>query len=92
MKKFLLSSSVLLSFVVPLGASAAVILPNLYAREYCSLREYGVSHDESMEAATSESIVSGDPVVVTVDGRKTDLDVIQAWRAVRERCPQYLSK
>ena len=80
-----------MSFVVPLGATAGVLLPNLYASEYCSLRSYGVSHDEAMRVATHESLIPGDPVVITVNGRKTDLDVVQSWRAVRESCPQHLS-
>ena len=68
-----------------------MILPNLYAREYCSFRRMGVGVEESMTAATDASYVdNGETAVkVTIEGEQYDADVVRAIRTARERCPQY---
>ena len=75
-------------FFVP-EAKAGVILPNLYAREYCSLRSIGVSEDEAMTAATEHAYLdNGETAVkVTIDGVRYDVDVVRAVRAATELCP-----
>ena len=75
-------------FFIP-EAKSGVILPNLYASEYCSLRSMGVSEDEAMTAAIRESYLdNGETAVqVTIDGVLYDVDVVKAQRAVAERCP-----
>jgi hypothetical protein len=90
MKKLLLSIF-LLFIAVP--ATAGQVLPSLYAREYCSMRSLGVSKDEAMSSAISTSYVSSLPDLpqVTIGGATYDTDVIQAFRAVQDRCPQYLN-
>ena len=65
------------------------MLPNLFAREYCTMRSYGVSHDQALEVAVRESAIDGTPVRVTIDGEEYDADVIKANRTALERCPQY---
>ena len=89
MKSFFLLPALLLG-LAPIS-QAAVILPNLYASEYCSLRSMGVDDDGASRAATRASIVSGDPVKVTFNGKQVDADVVRAIREVRNRCPQYLN-
>ena len=71
------------------GAKAGVILPNLYAREYCSLRSMGVNEDEAMTAAIDVAYLdNGETAVqVTIDGALYDVDVIRALRTASERCP-----
>lgn len=68
-----------------------MILPNLYAREYCSFRRMGVSVEEAIKSATNASYVDNGEtsVKVTIDGVQYDADVIRALRTARERCPQY---
>ena len=87
-------------FFVTLGALMAVapaamagqLMPNLYASEYCSMRELGVSKAEARRSAVSTAYVSSLPDLpqVTIDGKQYDTDVIQAYRAVKSRCPHYL--
>lgn len=89
MKKLLIAAGALM-LALPVQAGT-VILPNLYAREYCSLRELGVNSDEATRAAMMESTISGTPVKVTINGREYDHDVVKAARAVRARCPQFLN-
>lgn len=74
------------------AATAGEILPNLYAREFCELRELGVSEDEAMRAAVEESYIDNGvtPVKVTVGGKQYGTDVVRAYRAVERRCPEYL--
>ena len=84
-------ATVALSVAFVPGSQAGVILPNLYAREYCSFRSMGVSSEEAMTAATDASYVdNGETAVkVTIDGVQYDADVVRAIRTARERCPQY---
>ena len=85
--KFLLIIPALMLGIAP--ANADILLPNLYALEYCSLRIMGVDIGGAQEAAVRASMIPGDPIRVVVDGRETDADVVQAYREVLERCPDY---
>tara|TARA_B100001063_G_scaffold172801_1_gene161905 strand:+ start:778 stop:1044 length:267 start_codon:yes stop_codon:yes gene_type:complete len=87
MKPFILAS-VLALFAIPAQAGS-IILPNLFAREYCSMRDLGVNHDDALKVAVSESIIDGEPIKVTINGQTYDADVIKANRAAMERCPRY---
>ena len=88
MKKLLLATLAITAFAVP--SQAGVLLPNLYASEFCSMRSMGVSRDEAMEVATRASYVDGEAIKVTIDGEVYDADVIQAMRAAQKRCPQFM--
>ena len=88
MKKLLFATLAIAALAVP--AQAGVLLPNLYAREFCSMRSMGVSEDEAMTVATRASYVDGEAIQVTIDGRVYDADVVQAMRAANERCPQFM--
>ena len=87
MKKLLLATLALTAIALP--SQAGVLLPNLYAREFCSMRSMGVSESEAMEVATRASLVDGEAIKVTIDGDVYDADVLQALRTARERCPQF---
>ena len=74
------------------AVSAGEVLPNLFAREYCDLRELGVNQDEAMAAAVEEAYIDNGktPGKVTVGGKQYGTDVVRAYRAVERRCPEYL--
>ena len=74
--------------IIP-AANAGVLLPNLYASEYCSLRIMGVDVGGAQEAAVRASMISGNPIRVMVNGVERDADVVQAYREVLNRCPDY---
>jgi len=77
--------------LAPVAANARILLPNLYAEEYCSLRAMGATREDAITAAVQASLIDGEPVKVTLeDGRVIDADVLRAARAVRNRCPDYL--
>ena len=88
--KAVLATAVLSVAFVP-GVQAGVILPYLYASEYCSFRSMGVSEDEAMTAAMNEAYLDNGEtsVKVTIDGVQYDADVVRALRAVEDQCPQY---
>ena len=86
-KLFFLS---LAAFLFAAPVQAGIILPNLFATEFCSLREMGASNDEAMRAAVETSLVDGESVTITIGGEKYDRDVVQAYRAVQLHCPQYI--
>jgi len=91
MNKLLLSTLTALSaFALVAPAQAGVLLPHTYAAEFCSLRDMGVDRDGAIAAAARAAYVDGDAIQVTVNGRKVDVDVLQARRAVSERCPQHM--
>ena len=87
MNKLLLSTLAAFALVAP--AQAGVLLPNLYAAEYCSLRDMGVSSMDARRAATDVSYVEGTPVKVMYNGTQVDADVLRAARAAMKRCPQH---
>ena len=62
---------------------------DLFAREYCSMRQMGVNHDEALEVAVAESVIDGEPIKITINGTQYDADVVKANRAAMERCPRY---
>jgi len=75
-------------FFVP-EAKSGVILPNLYASEYCTFRSLGVNQDEAMSAAMDAAYISsGTSPQVTIDGVLYDADVVRAVRAANDRCPE----
>ena len=81
-------------FIIPallLGAPAFAgeILPTLYAREYCSMREMGVSSDQAHAAAASTAYLDNGvtPPQVTIDGETYGVDVVRAARMISDRCP-----
>ena len=87
-------------FFVTLGALIAMapasmagqLMPNLYASEFCSMRELGVSKAEARRAAVATAYVSSLPDLpdVTIDGSSYSTDVVRAMRAVNSRCPHLL--
>ena len=87
MIKYLLTAAAL--FVAVPAQAGLVLLPHTFANEYCSMRSYGVSHDEALEVAVRESAIEGDPIKVTINGEEYDADVIKANRTALEKCPQY---
>lgn len=89
MTKLFLAAALALGAAIP--AQAGILLPNIFAREYCSFRQMGVDVDGATEHAVRESYIEGDPVRVQVNGEWYDADVIKANRTARERCPQYFN-
>ena len=89
MKKLLLTAALTL---IATPATAGQIMPNLYAREFCSMRDLGVSADEARAAAVASAYVESLPDLpkVTIAGDSYAADVVQAYRAVQDRCPQHL--
>ena len=87
MNKLLLSTLAAFTLVAP--AQAAVLLPNLYAAEYCSLRDMGVDSLGARRAATDAALIEGTPIKVMRNGEQVDADVLQSVRATIQRCPQY---
>ena len=90
MKKLLLAAAASLAVVAPAQASSMVILPNLYAREFCSLRQAGVSKADAIAVAVKEASVPGRPVKITYNGERVDADSLRAAMAAAELCPSLL--
>ena len=90
MKKLFLAAAASLAVVAPAQASNMVILPNLYAREFCSLRQAGVSKEDATAVAVKEASIPGRPVKITYNGERIDADALQAAMAVSELCPSLL--
>ena len=87
MKKLLLATLALTAFALP--SQAGVLLPDVFARKFCTMRAVGASEDDAMRAATRASLVSGTPTKIWVNDRLDDADVVEALRSTKERCPQY---
>lgn len=86
------SLAIALAISLPMSASAAVLLPNTFARVYCQSRQMGMDEDSATKQAVAESIIhSQDGTPVTYGGVDTTTDVVAAYRESRLRCPQYFS-
>ena len=81
-----------LGFIAPPAAEAGlVVLPHLFASEYCAFRDSGFDKHDAIKAAFSASSVQGDEVRITrPDGTETSADSVRAARAVADRCPEHL--
>lgn len=92
MKSLLIATAgILAAFATTVPASAGVLLPNLFAREYCTMRQSGVDEDGSTKWAVKQSyIASGTAIKVTLkDGSQVDADVVAAGNAAASLCPDY---
>ena len=92
MKSLLIATAgILAAFATSVPATAGVLIPNLYAREYCTMRESGVNNDGAVTWAVERSyLVSGTTIKVTLeDGTQTDADVVAAASAAADLCPDY---
>ena len=90
MKKLFLAAAASLAVVAPAQASSMVILPNLYAREFCALRQAGVSKEDAVAVAVKDASIPGRPVKITYNGERVDADSLQAAMAVVKLCPSLL--
>ena len=91
MKSLLIATAGILAAFATVPATAGVLLPNLFAREYCAMRQSGVTNDGAVDWAVKQSyIASGTAVKVTLeDGTVIDVDVIAAGNAAADLCPDY---
>jgi len=91
MKSLLIATAGILAAFATLPATAGVLLPNLYAREYCTMRQSGVNNDGAVNWAVERSyLASGTAIKVTMeDGREVDADVVAADKAAADLCPDY---
>ena len=88
MKKLLILASALSFFALPL--QAGIILPSIFAAEFCSLRDRGLSYDDAMEMAVRGSLVEGEPKRVLFEGVLVDEDVLRSMESINESCPQHM--
>ena len=76
--------------VIPAYAGI-VVLPNLFAKEYCAFRSEGYGKRDALRAAMDAASYEGEPTTITrPDGSETSVDSVRAARAIADRCPQYL--
>ena len=88
MKKLLILASAFTFFALPL--QAGVILPSIFAAEFCSLRDRGLSYDDAMEMAMKGALVEGEPKRVMYQGIMVDEDVLKSLEYVRDTCPEHM--
>ncbi len=83
-----LAAATALGLVCPSAVRAGQVLPATYAKTYCNLRSLGVSAQEAASAAMDAAYINtGTSPVVTINGKVTRVDVMQAAQAVVELCP-----
>jgi ActR/RegA family two-component response regulator len=76
------------SSCVPAPARAQSIFPALTAARFCQLKAQGVPESQAMLAAVRENWSQyRQPVYVTVDGRRTSTDALDAGRMAAQMCP-----
>ena len=88
MNKLLLAVLTLSSLTLP--AQAGVLLPSIFAAEFCSLSDRGLRLDDAMSMAAKGSLVDGEPNRVMFQGVEMDEDVLLSYEAIKTTCPEYL--
>ncbi len=85
MKHLLIAATVL--FAAP--AQAYQILPTLYARTFCEMRQLGLSKADANKAAVQAGVIDGDDApLVMVGGRLVRTDALIAVRYIDQMCPE----
>jgi hypothetical protein len=70
-------------------ATAQSFYPNLMGARFCELSRMGVSKEEAMKAAIAETWSKyRQPTYVTHNGKRTDLNVLDAANYIARNCPQ----
>jgi len=70
-------------------AFAQSFYPNLMGARFCELSRMGISKEEAMKAAMSETWSKHrQPTYVTHDGKRTDLNVLDAANYIARNCPE----
>lgn len=93
MRRFPLPLIALLLIAAASGpAMADQILSTLFAARYCELRSIGVSQDDAMMTAMSESTVSGTVPMGKLNGEAMRSDIILSIFAIQKRCPQWMPR
>lgn len=87
MKK-LLATLAIAAFALP--AQAGVLLPSIFAAEFCILRDRGVGLDAAMRAAAEGAYIDGKPKRVMFQGVEIDEDVMLSMLAVQDACPGHM--
>ena len=88
MKKLLLATLALTAFAIP--SQAGVLIPDMYAQQFCTSRLEGKTIEDSMREATQYAYTEGKEVKVMFHGVEVDKDVVDSLTAVGELCPQYM--
>ena len=76
---------------VTLPAQGRVILPSIFATEFCSLRDRGLGYKDSLEMAAKGAMIEGEPKRVLFHGVLVDDDVLKAYEAAKIICPQHMA-
>ena len=71
-------------------AQGSIILPSIFAAEFCSLRDRGLGYNESLRMAAKGSHVEGTPKRVPFHGVMVDEDVLLSYEAIKRVCPGYV--
>ena len=78
--------------LLPMPSMAGTILPNLYAKTFCELRNVGIDAEGARRTAVQQSMISGDDwtMVKRADGSLVRSDIVLAVNATMQRCPEYI--
>ena len=75
------------------AASAQSFYPNSFGSRYCELRRLGVAQAEAINLAIDENWSNSRPKqFVTIDGKRENLDTLDAVSFISSICPQYLPR
>ena len=88
MNKLLFTILTLASLTIP--AQAGILLPSLFAAEFCSLRDRGLDYKQALRMAAKGSYVEGEPTRVMFHGVEVDEDVIKSYEAIKKACPEHV--
>ena len=88
MNKLFFTALALGSLALP--AQAGVLLPSIFAAEFCSLSDRGLGFKEALRMAAKGSYIEGEPNRVMFQGVEVDEDVIKSYEAIKEICPEHV--
>ncbi len=85
----------LLITLVTLGALAlpgktGVLLPSIFAAEFCSLRERGLGYEQALRVAAQGARVEGKSSKTEFHGVMIDADILRSLEAIEVACPEQM--
>ena len=71
-------------------AQGSVLLPSIFAAEFCSLRERGLGYEQALRVAAQGARVEGKSSKVVFHGVMIDADILKSLEAIEVACPEQM--
>ena len=72
-------------------AQGSILLPSIFAAEFCSLRDRGLGYEQALTVAARGARIEGKSDRVKFHGVMVDADVLRSLEAIEVVCPEHMN-